>query len=75
MQPRWHSRGNGYEFMDISKGTIRKGDFANLPGGESALGEIVAIYLQDGQPVASILWQEDGSIYDGISIGDLRVIA
>jgi hypothetical protein len=69
MYPRWHSRG-----YSGSTAAPTKGDFANLPGGEYAIGEIVAAYLEEGRLVVTVCWKADGSILDGLLISNFRIL-
>ena len=57
------------------------GDFAKLPGGEYAQGEIVAVYLVDGgrhgtkkRLLAAVRWTAGGNIHSDIDLSWLRVV-
>lgn len=77
--PKWHSNHLVlWKWGDTSDPSTAEfqGDYANIPGGKNATAEIVAIYLNPDYsgPVASIMWHEDGTILNDISIKSLQVI-
>ena len=75
---KWHSNeGPLWNWRDVSDPSTAKfvGNYANLPGGREATGEVIAVHLnRDHDVVAGVQWDADGTITPELRIEYLVVV-
>lgn len=75
---KWHTNeGALWHYDDPSDVSTAKflGNFANMPGGQGAIAEVVAVHLNsDGAIVAALQWAEGGTITPDLHVEYLQVL-